>query len=275
MGVSPDVVTVDLIQQGLGTQRLGRQVVYRESVGSTNDLVKEMARQGAPEGLVVLADEQTAGRGRLGRSWTTPRGSALAMSVLLRPSFPPHQAPRVTLAAAVAVAEAVIAVTNLPVGIKWPNDLLLNGRKFCGILTEMEAEQESIRYLVCGIGINVNLQEQELPPEVRATATSLRAERGGEALPRATLARAVLERLESAYDLLLAERYAELLDRWRRLTVTLGRPVTVAAVDGSSSLSGLAEEIDPDGALLVRTPGGQLVRVVAGEVTLRSAAPQR
>lgn len=268
------MVTVAEILEGLGTQRFGRQVLYRESVGSTNDLAKEMAREGAPEGLLVIADEQTAGRGRLGRSWTTPRGSALAMSVVLRPAFPAHHAHRITLAAAVAVAEAVGEAAGLPVGIKWPNDLLLSGRKFCGILTEMEAEQESIRHVICGIGINVNLEEQELPPELRGIATSLRVERGA-ALKRAALARAVLERLESAYDLVAAGRYPSLLDRWRRLSVTLGQPVSVTAVDGSSSLTGVAEDLDPEGALLVRTSGGLLHRVVAGEVTLRTGSQSR
>lgn len=268
---SPDAVTPSEVLHGLATRTFGRRLEYRESVGSTNDLAKQLARAGAPEGLLVIADEQTAGKGRLGRAWTTPKGSALAMSLVLRPQLPPMQAPRITLVAAVAVAKAVREVTGLQAGIKWPNDLQLAGRKFCGILTEMEAEMERVGFVVCGMGINVNLPREALPDEFRATATSLRAEVG---LPvaRAPLVRAVMAQFESAYGDLIAGRFDGVLDAWRELSVTLGQPVRVLSVMGEPALEGTAEAVDEEGALLVReSASGKLRRVVAGEVTLRPA----
>ncbi|HYF76019.1 MAG TPA: biotin--[acetyl-CoA-carboxylase] ligase [Symbiobacteriaceae bacterium] len=269
---SPDAVTPHEVVPGLTTLAFGRRIEYRESVGSTNDLAKQMARAGAPEGLLVIADEQTAGKGRLGRAWTTPRGSAIAMSLVLRPELSPVQAPRVTLVAAVAVAEAVREVTGLPVGIKWPNDLQLQGRKFCGILTEMEAEIDRIAFIVCGMGLNVNLPRESLPEEFRSSATSLMAELGAP-VSRAALVQAVLARLETVYGELIAGRFDAVLDRWRALSITLGQPVRVLSVTGEATVEGVAEDVDEEGALLVReSASGVLRRVFAGEVTLRPGA---
>jgi BirA family transcriptional regulator, biotin operon repressor / biotin---[acetyl-CoA-carboxylase] ligase len=266
---APDAVTPAEVLPGLATRRFGRQVEYRPSVGSTNDLAKQLARAGASEGLLVLADEQTAGKGRLGRSWSTPPGSALAMTLVLRPALPPYHAPRITLVAAVAVAEAVRAETGLPAGIKWPNDLQVGGRKLCGILTEMEAEMERIAFVVCGMGLNVNLAREAMPPEFRESATSLMAELG-RPVARAPLVRAIMARFEEAYDQLLSGRLGQVLDRWRELSVTLGRQVAVLSVTGAPTVDGIAEDLDADGALLVRESGtGTLHRVMAGEVTLR------
>lgn len=265
---SPDRLSPSEILPGLAAKRLGRQVEYRHQVGSTNDLAKQLALGGAPEGLLVITEEQIAGKGRLGRAWTTPPGTAIAMTLVLRPDLPPYQAPRVTLVAAVAVAEAVKQVTGLGVGIKWPNDLQLEGRKFCGILTEMEADMDRIAFIVCGIGLNVNMAQGELPGEFRQSATSLRAE-AGRPFRRAPLVQAILARFESAYAELAVGRFDAVLDRWRRLSVTLGKQVVVSSVTGSPALAGVAEEVDADGALLVRTPDGGLHRVLAGEVSLR------
>ncbi len=267
----PDRVTATELGAGLTTSRFGRQVEYREQVGSTNDLAKQLARSGAPEGLLVIADEQVAGKGRLGRSWSTPRGSAIAMTLVLRPTLPPHQAPRVTLVAAVAVAEAVREVTAISVGIKWPNDVQVEDRKFCGILTEMEADMDAIAFVVCGIGINVNMEREQFPDEFRATATSLRTE-AGRPFPRAQLVREILARFESAYDQLTQGRFDAVLERWRALSITLGRPVRVNSVTGAPTLQGIAEDLDADGALLVRAEDGAVHRVLAGEVSLRQHA---
>lgn len=269
---SPDAVTPQEVLPGLTTRTFGRKIEYRESVGSTNDLAKQMARAGAPEGLLVIADEQTAGKGRLGRAWTTPRSSALAMSLVLRPRLSPVQAPRVTLVAAVAVAEAVRDVTGLPVGIKWPNDLQLHGRKFCGILTEMEAEIDRIAFVVCGMGLNINLPRESLPEEFRSSATSLMAELGTP-VSRAPLVQAILSRFEEVYAELIAGRFDAVLDRWRALSVTLGQPVWVHSVTGEATVEGVAEDVDEEGALLVReSASGVLRRVFAGEVSLRPGA---
>ncbi|MFZ5818200.1 MAG: biotin--[acetyl-CoA-carboxylase] ligase [Bacillota bacterium] len=264
----PDAVTPDEVAPGLTTRRFGRPIEYRESAGSTNEIAKQMARAGAPEGLLVIADEQTAGKGRLGRSWATPRGSALAMSLLLRPDLPPYHAPRITLAAAVAVCEAVREVTGLPAAIKWPNDLQIAGRKFCGILTEMEAELDRVAFVVLGIGLNVHLKREELDPSFRESATSLAIE-GAAGVRRAALVQAILARLEPVYHDLTEGRFDRVLDRWRALSATLGQPVRVLDLSGETRLEGVAEAVDEEGALLVRAGSGELHRVVSGEVSVR------
>lgn len=304
----PDKLSVPEIEAGLKTQRFGRPVEAHEAIGSTNERAKELARQGAPEGLLVTAEQQTAGKGRLGRPWQTPAGRALALSLLLRPLIPPTLAPRLTLVAAVAVAEAVRAETGLPVGIKWPNDLQVAGRKLCGILTEMEAEIEQVRFVVLGIGLNVNQTVAEFPPELRETATSVRlaigaeggsseggssegcasaagasegraragvishggtSEAGGPPVARLPLLQAILSRIEVRYDQFLAGGWPELLSAWRELSVTLGRPVRVLPVAGGPAWEGTAVDVDPEGALLVRRPDGTVECVVAGEVSIR------
>lgn len=264
----PDAVTPAEIIPGLTTRHFGRTIEYRESVGSTNELAKQMARAGAPEGLLVIADEQTAGKGRLGRAWATPRGSALAISLLLRPDLPPYHAPRITLAAAVAVCEAVREVTGLQAGIKWPNDLQIGGRKFCGILTEMEAEIDRVAFVVLGIGLNVHLAQEEMDPAFRESATSLAME-GAAGVRRAALVQATMARLEPICQDLTGGRFDRVLDRWRALSVTLGSPVRVLNLSGETHLEGTAEAVDEEGALLVRDGAGQLQRVVSGEVSLR------
>ena len=268
----PDVLTPEEVLAGLATRRLGRVVEYREAVGSTNDLAKEMARQGAPEGLLVLAEQQTAGRGRMGRSWSTPPGTAIAMSLVLRPDLPPHEAPRITLAAAVAVAEAVREAAGVPAGIKWPNDVQVGGRKLCGILTEMEAEIDRVAFVVVGIGLNVTLRREQMDPAFRETATSLALE-GARPVRRAALVQAILARFEAAYDELLGGRFGLVLDRWRALSVTLGQSVRVLGLDGRVMAEGVAEAVDADGALLVRDGAGRIHRVVSGEVSLRLSRP--
>lgn len=264
----PDLLTPEEVLAGLTTRRLGRAVEYRETVGSTNDLAKALARQGAPEGLLVLAEEQTAGKGRLGRAWSTPHGAAIAMSLVLRPDLPPHAAPRITLAAAVAVTEAVREAAGVAAGIKWPNDVQVGGRKLCGILTEMEAEMDRVAFVVLGIGLNVTLGRAQMDPAFRETATSLALE-GARPVRRAALVQAILARFEAAYDALLGGRFDQVLDRWRTFSVTLGQPVRVLGLDGQVSLEGVAEGVDEDGALLVRDGAGRVHRVVSGEVSLR------
>lgn len=290
LAARPDKLSVPEIEAGLRTQRFGRPVEAHEAIGSTNERAKELARGGALEGLLVTAEQQTAGKGRLGRPWQTPAGRALAISLLLRPPIPPTMAPRLTLVAAVAVAEAVRAVTGLPVGIKWPNDLQIAGRKLCGILTEMEAEIEQVRFVVLGIGLNVNQTEAEFPPELRETATSLRlaagiteagfgqgdagegdAHEGARPLARLALLQAILARIEVRYDQFLAGGWQELLTAWRELSVTLGRNVRVIPASGEPTWEGTAVDVDAEGALLVRRPDGSTHRVIAGEVSIRPA----
>ena len=249
----------DTVAQGLRTMRFGRPLSVLGRIDSTNEVATELAEQGASEGTAVIAREQTAGRGRLGRPWRSPPGG-LWMSVILRPALPASQWPLVGFAAALAAAEAIEVVAGVPIQLKWPNDLIAGGRKVGGILVEAGGT-----YAVAGIGINANVAIDQVHSELAATATSLETLRGGPVdLP--ALAREVLSRFERVYDLLAREPGA-VLQRWRERSTILGRRVQIVGVQ---TFEGLAEDVDVEGALLVRTPSG-VQRVHAGEVSLREA----
>jgi BirA family biotin operon repressor/biotin-[acetyl-CoA-carboxylase] ligase len=239
-------------------------VHHFEEVASTNDLAKELAARGAPEGTLVVAEAQSRGRGRLGRQWNSPPGTGLYVSLLLRPPLPPTEMPQITLTAAVAVARALKRVTGVAPGIKWPNDLLLAGKKLGGILTEMETESDQIRHLVVGLGLNVG--NRAFPEELADMATSL-ALGLGRPLPknsRLAILKAWLEEFEDLYERFLAREFTGILEEWRSLTVTLGQRVTVR--QGPLAIHGLALEVAPDGALLLETDSGEVVRVTSGEI---------
>jgi len=248
----------------LGTHDVGREVHWFAEVGSTNDAAKELAEEGALHGEVVVAETQTAGRGRRGRFWASPPGKNLYLSVVLRPELPPSRAPELTLLASVALCEAVRRTGVASAAIKWPNDVLAGGRKLAGILTEMAAEPELVQWVVLGIGVNVNAVREDFPDDLRDVATSLALERGAPA-PRALFAAAVLTGLEAWLDRHAAEGFAPVRAAWRELSDTLGRDVRVRAA--GEELVGRAEDVDAQGALLVRTAAG-LERVLAGDVEL-------
>ncbi len=263
---APDLLHGDDLLAQLGPGHvIGRDIrVFRETT-STSDVVEKLARDGVAEGVVVFAESQTAGRGRLGRRWVSPAGRGLWFSVLLRPRLRPPETTRLTVTAAVSVARAVRAQTGLQPEVKWPNDLLLRGRKFGGILTEMSGEQDRVRHVVLGIGLDVNLTAGDLPPGLRREATSLRLELG-RPLPRADLAVALLRALDADYRRLRDGEFEALADEWENLCSTLGRHITV--VQGPRTLHGRAEALDTDGALLLRTEHGWLERVTGGDVTM-------
>lgn len=245
--------------------RLGEPLECHRSLPSTNERARTLAAKGFPEGLTVIAREQTAGRGRLGRDWTAPPGG-LWMSVLLRPSLAPAEIAGITLTAAVAVAEAIDLAAGVAVGIKWPNDLLVGGRKVCGILTELAAEADRVNHVIVGIGINANLDREALPAAAPTPPTSLRLAAGRDiSLPR--LAAAVLDRLEAWYGRFKAEGFEPVRRRWTELSVTLGQPVTVSLP--GLTMAGTARELAPDGALILELPDGSRRTVAAGDVTLR------
>ncbi len=251
-----------------GTARwLGKVAVYLPETGSTNDVVRELARRGAPAGLCVAADAQTAGRGRRGRSWASPAGRGLCFSLLFRPDLNPAAVPCFALFAASAVATAIRDVTGLPAQVKWPNDVLVHERKVCGILVEMSAETQVVHWLVVGIGINVDVDKAELPPEVRETASSLRMEKG-EPVARLPLLHAILAGLEQRYERLLAGDAAGLLAEARQLSGTIGRAVVMLDA-GAEPIRGQAVAIAEDGALRVMTSAGEERTFYAGEVSLR------
>ncbi|MCX5893980.1 MAG: biotin--[acetyl-CoA-carboxylase] ligase [Deltaproteobacteria bacterium] len=256
-----DKLLPEEIVLGLKANRLIGPVHHFEAVASTNDLAKELAAQGAPEGTLVVAEAQTRGRGRLGRQWESPAGTGLYVSLLLRPPLPPSEMPQITLTTAVAVARALKRVAGVAPGIKWPNDLLLNGKKLGGILTEMETESEQIRHLVVGLGLNVN--NAAFPAELQPIATSL-ALATGRPHSRVKILQAWLEEFEELYGRFLAREFAGILEEWRSLTVTLGHRVTVR--QGPLTICGQALDVAADGALLVQTASGEVVRVTSGEI---------
>ena len=263
---TPDLLHADDLLSRLGkTTGIGRDIqVFRETT-STSDVVEKLAADGVAEGAVVFAEAQTRGRGRLGRRWVSPAGKGLWFSVLLRPACRPQETTRLTLAAAVALARAVRTQTGLAPEVKWPNDLLLRGRKFAGILTEMSGEQDRVRHVVLGIGVDVNLVASDFPPDLRRQATSLRVELGRPVL-RAELAVAALRELETAYQRLQRGDFEALADEWEALCTTLGQELEV--VVGERRLKGRAEALDADGSLLLRTRYGRLERVTGGDVVL-------
>jgi BirA family biotin operon repressor/biotin-[acetyl-CoA-carboxylase] ligase len=259
----PDLLRQSDIKQGLRTRAIGREIHLYPETASTNTLAMEMASQGAPEGAVVIAETQTGGKGRLGRKWVSPRGN-LYLSVVLRPRLPTYKAPLITLTGAVAVASAIRTICRVQAGIKWPNDILVSGRKVSGLLTEMSAEPDRIRHIILGIGVNVNMALGELPSDVRHNATTLAAE-AGKNIERTMLLQQVLRELDRWYGVLL-QGEAGVLTEWGRLNVTIGRRVSVSGPGGA--FEGRAEGIDPEGRLMIRQDDGAMRTVAAGDVTI-------
>jgi BirA family transcriptional regulator, biotin operon repressor / biotin---[acetyl-CoA-carboxylase] ligase len=265
-----DTLTVTEISSALATTLVGRPLHYWPTVGSTMDEARRLAEGGAPEGTVVLADEQSAGRGRLQRSWWAPSGSSLLLSILFRPPFSPRQAQRLTTICSLAVCDALSEVVglqaaNLNVGVKWPNDVLIGGRKVCGILTELDVLEQRIRHMIVGIGINVNVDLGSAPP-LMAPATSLSIE-AGRPVSRLKVLVALLTGVERRYLALLEGQSFH--HEWAERMTTLGHHVQVGSL--SECWEGLAVGVDEDGALLVRAEDGSVGRVLAGDVTLRPA----
>jgi BirA family biotin operon repressor/biotin-[acetyl-CoA-carboxylase] ligase len=267
------MLTAEAIRAGLGTESVGQKLIYLPETGSTNDEARRLAQVGAPDGLVVVTDYQTAGRGRLGRHWLAPAGSSLLLSVILRPSLAPYEIQQLTMICSLAIADAVESQTGLRVGLKWPNDLLLGRGKVGGILTEIGLVADRVDYAIVGVGLNVNIAPEQLPSDLLMQATSL-SQVVGRSVARLPLLCALLEAVEARY--LALQAGLSPYEEWARRLVTLGQPVMVSAplsrpareqelVDG---LEGVAEGVDVDGALLVRLADGRLERVVAGDVTL-------
>ena len=263
---APDALLPEEIQHGLQTKCIGKKIYFYETIDSTNLEAKRLAQKGVPDGTVVVAEEQVSGRGRLERPFYTPGGKGIWFSVILHPSFLPQDAPKCTLLSAVAVAQAMEKF-GLKAQIKWPNDILYEGRKLVGILTEMSAEMERIHYVIIGTGINVNMTEEDFPEDIRAKASSL-AIMKGEKIPRVPFFRAVLEAMDDLYGKVEKNGFGEVFAEWRRYSITLGQEVRVIGVRSNDVFTGRAVDIDEDGALLVDTETG-LRRVLAGDVSIR------
>ena len=262
----PDrLVADDLIGLVAGNHVIGRDIRVFEETNSTNDIVEKLARDGVKEGAVVFAEAQTRGRGRLGRKWLSPARRGLWFSVLLRPDLRPQAATQLTVAAATALCRAIRAQTELTPQVKWPNDILINGRKVAGVLTELAAEIDHVKHLILGIGVDVNLKASEFPAELKKVATSLKIE-SGRHLNRIDLAAAILRELDADYHRIQRGRFAEVADEWEEQCITLGHRVRIHI--GNREITGRAEALDDDGALLVRTEHGHLERIIGGDVML-------
>jgi len=262
----PDALLADDLLARLGaTQVVGRDIQVFEQTTSTNDVAEKLARDGVKEGAVVFAESQSKGRGRLGRKWLSPTRKGLWFSVLLRPDLHPQETTQLTVISATALRRAIKTIAGLSAEIKWPNDLLLGGKKVAGILTEMSAEMDRVRHVILGIGVDVNQAAAEFPVDLRKIATSLKIEAGGE-VSRAGLAVEILRELDWDYARICNGKFSEVADEWEAACATIGRNVTVHV--GDRKFRGHAESLDDDGALLIRTEHGHLERVIGGDVIL-------
>lgn len=260
-----DFITAEVLKEQMRTRILGQNIHYVEEIDSTNVEVKRQAANGADHGLLVIAEQQTMGKGRRGRSWNSPKGTGIWMSLLLKPGqLRPENASMLTLVTALSVADAIREVTGLEAWIKWPNDIVVNGKKVCGILTEMSSEANRIHYIVIGIGINVNTKE--FPEEISEIATSLLIEKGT-AASRSLLAAKVMEQLEANYELFLQSGdLAYLLKPYNEKLINCNKQVKV--VGSNEEITGTAKGINEKGELLVQIED-RLLEVCSGEVSVR------
>lgn len=263
---APDLLTPLELIGALRTETFGRRMTYLESTTSTNEVAKKLAREGAEEGTIVVAEEQVSGHGRLTRNFFSPFAKGIWFSLILRPKFLPMEAAKCTLMAGVGVCRAIRRMGLSDCGIKWPNDLLYHGKKMVGMITEMSASMEKIDYIIIGIGINTGMKKEEFPEAFRENATSFINE--GVEVSRKELLAAVLLELEKEYKIAQEEGFDKVLEDWRELSVTIGQDVRV--IFGDDSFTGKAVDIDKDGCLLVDT-GKEVTRVIAGDVSIRPA----
>ena len=260
---SPDILIPEAIQSGLDSGLVGSRILCLEETDSTNLQACRLGDENAEEGLVVIADRQTSGKGRMGRQWESPGGVNLYASVLLRPPVLPFEAPKLTFLSAVAVCRAIKACTGLQPTVKWPNDILLNGAKVAGLLNEMSSETDQVHYVVLGIGVNLNMRPEQFPADLRYPATSL-AIVTGSPVSRLDFARSLLAQVDQLYRLYLDRGSAPILTLWTELCDLTGKQVLVDCNERriEGTMDGLAE----DGALLVRTKTGKMECVYAGDV---------
>jgi BirA family biotin operon repressor/biotin-[acetyl-CoA-carboxylase] ligase len=252
------------VLSSLETSFVGKSLYFHDELPSTNDAAAVLARSGAAEGTAVIADRQTAGKGRLGRKWHSPAGKNLYTSVILRPAVAPSEAQSLTLALAVAAAEALEGFSTTRPAVKWPNDVLMGGRKVAGILTEMASDMDRVGHVVAGLGVNVNAENSSFPAELRTKAASLREFSKTGAVSRARLAAALYSSIEKWYKIFLDEGLKAVVTAWRGYFEAEGRTIRVNVMDGT--VSGVCMGIDRDGALLVREPTGNVARITSGEM---------
>lgn len=245
----------------LNTTYIGKEIHYFRKVDSTNEVAKRLAQKGSPEGTVVIAEKQEKGKGRGGKPWISPIGGAW-MSIILRPDTLPMNAPQLTFTAGVAAAKTIKEEYGLEVGIKWPNDILIDDKKVCGILTEISTEKDSIDYIIAGIGIDANVDLDLLPPELREEATSLKTELEEE-ISRMMLVRKFLENFEAMYSEFNHGNFQKILQKWRKYSKTIG--INVEIRKGTEIIQGEAVGVNREGALILELKDGTLRKIISGE----------
>jgi BirA family transcriptional regulator, biotin operon repressor / biotin---[acetyl-CoA-carboxylase] ligase len=265
-GQDSDLILPNEIRDGLATSVFGqRDITYFKTLGSTNIRAKELAERGAAEGTLIIAEVQTEGRGRRGRSWLSPAGHGIYATLILRPAMSPAGAPRITLMTAVAVADAILSLSELEVKIKWPNDIMVKGKKLAGILTEISTEMDSINYIVVGLGLNVNTPD--FPRELKKRATSILIETG-RSFSRIKLLRAYLEQFEKYYQMFTANHFKPIMQRWKELSEIIGKEIIVDVI--GQSHAGKVVDIDDDGVLILKNSDGIIHRIFSGDVSVVS-----
>ncbi|MFQ5456303.1 MAG: biotin--[acetyl-CoA-carboxylase] ligase [Nitrospirota bacterium] len=253
---------VNNISRSLNTKIIGKTIYQFKKVDSTNRISADMAKKGVEEGTVLIAEIQEKGRGRIGRSWFSPEGN-IYLSIILRPALSSQMASLLTLIASISVTRVIRDITSLDAKIKWPNDIFIRNKKVGGILTELSADSEKIRYAVVGIGLNVNIEKNDLPEEISSVATSLREE-AGRSIDRRSLVVNLLEDFELWYAVMKNRERDRILNEWKRLSDTIGRWVEVRLHD--KKIEGLAYDITEDGYLKIRLKDNSLETVVAGDI---------
>ncbi|MBM7692620.1 BirA family biotin operon repressor/biotin-[acetyl-CoA-carboxylase] ligase [Peribacillus deserti] len=261
---SPGKLSGNSILLGLETKMMGKHISYHESLPSTQKIAHKLADSGAEEGTLVIADEQTEGKGRLLRTWHSAK-TGIWMSLVLRPKIPMHQAPQLTLLAAVAIVQAIEDTTSLLPAIKWPNDILINGKKVTGILTEMQAEADRIHSVIIGIGINVNQGLEDFPDEIKETATSLSIEEG-QPISRTSIIQSFLKHFEILYNLFLKEGFKPIKLLWESYAVSLGKEIKASTLTGV--LYGKAIGITEDGVLLLKDDEGEIHNIYSADIEI-------
>ncbi|MBN1833979.1 MAG: biotin--[acetyl-CoA-carboxylase] ligase [Deltaproteobacteria bacterium] len=267
---APDLLLSEEIEPGLRTKIFGRPIIFYSELSSTQDTAKELARKGAKEGTVVIAENQTQGKGRKGREWSSASGQGIQISVILRPRLRPSQSIQIPLVAGVAMAQAIIEVTPLKPRIKWPNDLMIGGKKVGGILTEMNAEIDRIDYVVLGVGLNVNTPQSLFPKEIRRIATSLAEELGGP-VSRVRLVQSFLTEFEGLYEEFTTSGFQTIRERWKAMSDTIGAWVELSDM-GEGKMKGRVLDMDMEGALLLEKEDQSIERILAGDISLRESS---
>lgn len=265
---SPDSLLPYEIKENLNTSFVGGEIKFLEEVDSTNLYAKRMAEDGFPDGTVIIADEQLKGKGRLGREWVSPKGKGIWMTIMLKPGINPSHAAKVTLLAACAVNKAISETCGIDTRIKWPNDIVCNGKKLCGILAEMGAELDEINYLIVGIGINVNIDKDEFPQELHSIATSIKIEKGMD-ISRKTLVVNILNNFEAYYKTFLKTgSIAGFIPEYKEKSAIIGKEVNI--ISSTQRFTGKVLDISAEGQLLVKLEDGTVKEIISGEVSIRA-----